>query len=120
MDNINKTICSSDSDCDKNNICSFNEDDLNHYCINDDKDSLYLGCLNNDIKNLDYIESKNSSDHSDFKSCIDFTRNQKNKEGYLYNYMIYKQKKNIFVDTSTINIYLKCNDEILAAIPYND
>jgi hypothetical protein len=120
MDNINKTICSSDNDCDKNNICSFNEDDLNHYCINNDKSNLYLGCLNNNIKNLDYIESKTISDHSDFKNCIDFTRRQKNKDGYLYNYMIYKPKKNIFVDTNTINIYLKCNEEILSVIPYND
>ena len=120
MDNINKTICSSDSDCDKNNICSFNEDDLNHYCINNDKNNLYLGCLNNEIKDLNYIESKSISDQMNFKNCIDFTRRQKNEEGYLYNYMIYKQKKNIFVDTSTINIYLKCVEEILAVIPYND
>ena len=36
---VNKT-CVSDNDCDENNICAFNEDDLNHYCISNDVNDL--------------------------------------------------------------------------------
>ena len=120
MDNINKKICKSDNDCDNNNICSFDETDLNHYCVSNNKNNLYFGCLNNEITNLNYIESNSITDQSNYKNCIDFSRRQKNDDGLMYNYMIFKPKKNIYIDVSTINIYLKCSDQILAIIPHND
>jgi hypothetical protein len=52
--------------------------------------------------------------------CINFTRKQKNKDDLSYNYMIYRPKRKIFVDLTTINIYLKFNNEIIAIIPYED
>ena len=117
--------CKSDSDCNENYFCSFNDDTLNHTCIGNDKNNLYYGCLNkdsSDFKNnkLEIIESKIETDQKSLKNCIDFTRRQKNKDGLSHNYMIYKQKKNVFVDTTTINIYLKCGEQILSVIPYND
>ena len=34
--------------------------------------------------------------------------------------LIFKPKKFSYIDTTTINIYLKCEEQILAIIPYND
>jgi hypothetical protein len=94
---------------------------------NDENDinKLYYGCLkeeknnfDNNNNNLEIIESKNNIDNH--ANCIDFGRRQLNKDGIEYNYMIYKPQKPVFVDTTTINCYLKCNDEILAVIPYQD
>jgi hypothetical protein len=120
MDNINKKLCKLDNECDNNELCAFNEDDLNHYCISNDKNNLYAGCLNQRDENFNYIESSSKVDYQNPKSCIDFTRRQVNGDGYSYNYMIYKKKKDTYLDTTTINIYLKCENEILAIIPYND
>ena len=66
------------------------------------------------------MQSKSNSDQKDFKNCVNFTRRQKNKDDISHNYMIYKEQKNVFVDTTNINIYLKCDDIILAIIPYAD
>jgi len=118
MDN-NKKSCLSDNDCDDNSICAFNNNEMEHYCISNNINDLYYGCIEN-IKNIDSVESKSNLDHTNYKNCIDFTRRQINSEGIEYNYMIFKPKRNAYVDTSTINIYLKCEDEILAIIPYND
>ena len=120
MDNTNKKKCISDNDCDNNTICAFNMNDYEHYCINNDANDLYYGCMDNTIKNIDSIESKSNLDHLNYKNCIDFSRRQLNNEGLEYNYMLYKPKKNAYVDVSTINIYLKCEEQILAVIPYND
>ena len=120
MDNINKKICKSDSDCDNNYLCSFDENDLSHYCINNDKNELYYGCLNKNNNNFDYIESNTLDDKLSYNNCINFTRKQTTKDDLSYNYMLFKPKKNLFVDTTTLNIYLKCEDEILSVIPYND
>ena len=120
MVNINKN-CILDNDCDENNLCAFNENDLNNYCISGDPHDLYYGCLNNNNEhNLESIESKSNSTKYSLNDCIDFTRRQINKDNLEYNYMIYKPEKQVFVDTTTINIYLKCSDQILATIPYND
>jgi len=113
--------CLSDNDCNENYLCAFNEDTLNHYCISSDINDLYYGCIdNNNIDKVESIESKSKIDHLNYKNCIDFSRRQVNNENIEYNYMIYKPKKNVYVDTTTINIYLKCEDKILAIIPYND
>ena len=120
MDNINKKLCKLDNECDNNELCAFNEDDLNHYCISNDKNNLYAGCLNEKDDKINYIESNSKVDYQNPKSCIDFTRRQVNEDGFSYNYMIYKKKKDTYIDTTTINIYLKCENEILAIIPYND
>ena len=122
MANTNKKNCISDNDCENNNICAFNEEDLNHYCINNDVNDLYYGCIDSDYSknHNDSIESKSKVDHLNYKSCIDFSRRQINSDGLEYNYMVFKPKKNVYVDTTTINIYLKCEEEILAIIPYND
>jgi hypothetical protein len=114
-------ICNTDKDCDLNQICSFNPDDLKHYCINNEIENLYEGCIKND-SNMDNIEIVNSNNvlSSDYKKCIDFGRRQLNKDGFEYNYMIFKPEKNVYVDTTTINIYLKCDGLLIASIPYED
>ena len=119
MDN-NIKKCISDSDCDDNNICAFNNNEMDHYCVSNNINDLYYGCMDNNITNIDSVESKSNLDHMNYKNCINFSRRQLNNEGLEYNYMVFKPKKNAYVDTSTINIYLKCEDEILAIIPYND
>jgi KaiC/GvpD/RAD55 family RecA-like ATPase len=118
MANTNKKTCALDNDCDNNYVCAFDEKDMTHYCINNDINEIYYGCLDkNKVKELESIESNSNSE---FKKCIDFSRRQVNKDGMEYNYMIFKPKKNVYVDTTTINIYLKCEEQILAIIPYND
>jgi hypothetical protein len=113
--------CISDNECDNNQLCSFNYDDYNNYCIKNDINELYYGCINDNVLiNLDSIEKKTNNDDFDYLKCIDFSRRQINKDGLNYNYMVYKPKKKSFVDTTTINIYLKCNEEILSVIPYDD
>ena len=120
MVNINKKNCKVDTDCD-NNICAFDELSLNHYCINNDMNELYYGCLNiNEANKVDSIDSNSELEHNNYKNCIDFSRRQINSDGLEYNYMVYKPKKKLYVDTTNINIYLKCNNEILAVIPYED
>ena len=119
MDN-NIKKCISDSDCDDNNICAFNNNEMGHYCVSNNINDLYYGCIDNNIKKIDSVESKSNLDHINYKNCINFSRRQHNNEGLEYNYMVFKPKKNAYVDTSTINIYLKCEDEILVIIPYND
>lgn len=113
--------CSSDNECDNNQLCSFNYDNYNNYCIKNDINELYYGCMNNNLlNNIESIETKSNSDDFTYLNCIDFSRRQINKDGLNYNYMIYKPKKKSFVDTTTINIYLKCDEEILSIIPYSD
>jgi len=114
-------ICNTDKDCDNNNICSFNPDDLKHYCINNEIEKLYMGCIKDDsyINNFETVESK-SINSSDYMKCIDFGRRQINKDGMEYNYMVFKPKKDVYVDTTTINIYLKCDGLLIAVIPYED
>jgi hypothetical protein len=116
--NINK--CISDNDCDDNNICAFNNNEMDHYCVSNNINDLYYGCIDNNITKIDSVESKSNLDHINYKNCINFSRRQLNNEGLEYNYMVFKPKKNAYVDTSTINIYLKCENEILVIIPYND
>ena len=118
MANTNKKTCALDNDCDKNFVCAFDENDMTHYCINNEPTELYYGCL--DKEKLKDIELTESNSNSEMKKCIDFSRKQMNKDGLEYNYMIFKPKKNIYIDTTTINIYLKCDKQILAIIPYND
>jgi hypothetical protein len=120
MDNINKN-CFSDSDCENNFMCSFNDQDLNNYCIRNDVTDLYTGCLNNNVENnFEVIETKSNDKNFNYIDCINFSRKQTNKDNLEYNYMVFKPKKEAYVDTTTINIYLKCDSEILAVIPYND
>ena len=118
MNNINK-ICKSDEDCNNNSLCAFNENDFNNYCIENNIEKLYYGCLNPN-NNFDAIESKSRNSKQSYMECIDFVRKQTNKDDIDFNYMIYRDKKKVFIDLTTINIYLKCEDEILAVIPYND
>ena len=122
MDNLekNKKKCISDNDCDDDNICAFNNNDMDHYCISNNINDLYYGCIDNNSIKIDSVESKSNLDHLNYKKCIDFSRRQLNNEGLDYNYMIFKPKKRAYVDTSTINIYLKCEDQILVILPYND
>jgi len=77
MDN-NK--CISDSDCDDNNICAFNNNEMDHYCISNNINDLYYGCMDN-ITKIDSVESKSNLDHINYKNCINFSRRQINNEG---------------------------------------
>ena len=115
---VQVSLCNTDSDCSKGNMCGFNEETLKHQCIPADQKMLYQGCLNTKKFNeFNKIESSSSSDHENIEKCIDFTRRQKNSDGIHYNYMIFKNKINAFVDLKTINIYLKCNGELLLVMP---
>jgi hypothetical protein len=88
--------------------------------INEQVKKIIISNKNYKIDSIINQESKSNLDHMNYKNCINFSRRQLNNEGLEYNYMVFKPKKNAYVDTSTINIYLKCEDEILAIIPYND
>ena len=110
--------CNLDKDCETGYSCAFNENDLNNYCVSNNINDLYYGC--SDKNDFEIIETKSKDNTFDHLKCIDFSRKQTNQDGLEFNYMIYKPKKNVFVDTTTINIYLKCENEILAVIPYND
>jgi hypothetical protein len=113
--------CTIDKDCDENNICAFNDKEFAHYCIDKEVNNLYYGCLNiNNVNKLQYIDSNAEMDHADYLNCINFSRRQVNEDGIEYNYMIYKPKKPTYVDLTTINIYLKCGEEVLLVIPYDD
>jgi hypothetical protein len=114
-----KQMCMSDSDCGDNYLCSFDNNDLNHYCVKNLQSNLYQGCLVN-MNNVNYIDSKSKNDTENIKGCIDFSRRQINEDGFNYNFFVYKPKRKTFVDTTTVNIYLKCDEEILAVIPYAD
>jgi hypothetical protein len=118
MDN---KICNTDDDCNGNNLCSFDETNMENYCIDNSIDNLYYGCFDeNSNNNYESIESKIPNSHKNYIDCINFSRKQTNEDGMNYNYMIYRPKRKIFVDVSTINIYLKMNNEIIAVIPYKD
>ena len=118
MDTNEKKTCKEDTDCNKTELCSFDEKDLNHYCIPSSVESMYFGCTNSDFISNESIE-KNDEDIS-YTECLDFTRRQLNKDGFEYNFMGYRPKKKVFVDLTNIIIYLKCGNEILSAIPYKD
>lgn len=121
MADINKKSCSFDNDCEDGLYCAFDEKDLKHYCISSDVTDMYHGCMDNGkIGEFESIQSNSNLENKNIKTCIDFSRKQLNGDGLEYNYMIYKPKKNVYVDTTTLNIYLKCGEQILAAIPYND
>lgn len=112
----NKKLCFNDTDCSAGNICAFDKTDLNHYCIKSEKSELYQGCIIND-KDLNKVETNGVNS---IANCINFSRRQINNDGFNNNYFIYKPKKRTSVDTTTINIYLKCGKEILAVLPYDD
>ncbi len=115
---VQVSLCNTDSDCSKGNMCSFNEETLKHQCIPANQKILYQGCLNTKKFNeFNKIESSSPADHESIQKCIDFTRRQKNSDGLHYNYMIFKNKINAFVDLTTINVYLKCNGELLLVMP---
>lgn len=121
MADINKKSCSFDNDCEDGAYCAFDEKELNHYCISSDVNDMYYGCMDTDkIGEFESIQSNSNLENKSIKSCIDFSRKQLNGDGFEYNYMIYKPKKNVYVDTTTLNIYLKCGEQVLATIPYND
>jgi len=113
-----KKSCVNDNDCDNKNICAFHENDLNHYCIDNNAKTAYYGCLLNNNNNIISTGVKKNS--MNMKDCIDFSRRQLNEHGFESNFMLYRPRKKVFVDTTTINVYLKCDDQILVVIPYID
>ncbi len=117
-DTVQVNLCKLDSDCSKGNKCAFNEKNMRHQCIPANKKILYQGCLNTKKFNeYNRIESSSQEDTKDMNKCIDFVRRQKKSDGLHYNYMIFKNKIDSFVDLSTINVYLKCNEELLLVMP---
>jgi len=118
MDNITKKMCETDNECNKNELCTFNETDLNNYCISTSIENNYIGCLDNRNINYESIESK--IPNQTYMDCINFTRKQTNNDNLPYNYMLFRPEIKTYVDTTTIVIYLKYNDEIVAVIPYED
>ena len=103
---LSNKLCNDDKQCSNNYMCSFNEKDLNHSCKNLNQNNLYLGCLDKDYSNFEYISSNENIHHDTFKNCLNFSRKQVNKDGYNHNYLLYKKKKESSIDLSSINIYL--------------
>lgn len=113
-------ICTTDEDCDNNSLCAFDETNMENYCVDNSIDKLYYGCLNEGSNYYESVESKTPQHKKNYIDCINFSRKQINDEEMNYNYMIYRPKTKIFVDLTTINIYLKVNNQIVAVIPYQD
>ena len=91
---LSNKLCNDDKQCNNNYMCSFDEQKLNHSCQKLNQNNLYLGCLDNDYNNFEYISSNISNHHDNFKNCLDFSRKQVNKDGLNHNYLLYKKKKN--------------------------
>ena len=115
---VKVNICNLDTDCKQNEFCAFDEKNMKHYCKSNKNNELYVGCLNtNKYNELNSIESRNEDDVVNIKSCVNFVRKQVNNDNYSYDYMVYKNKINSFVDVNTVNIYLKCGKEVLMVLP---
>jgi len=117
---LSNKLCNDDNQCLDNYMCSFDEDKLSHSCKNHNQNNLYLGCLDKDIHNLEYISSNSAEHHSNFKKCLDFSRKQTNKDGYYHNYFLYKKKKESSVDLSSIQILLVAGSNNIATLPIQD
>ena len=117
---LSKKLCNDDNQCQNNYLCSFDEKNLNHTCKNLNQNNLYLGCLDSNYNDFDYI-STNSPEHQDsFKSCMNFSRNQLNKDGYNHNNFLFRKKKESSVDMSSLNIYLLAGTKNIATLPIQD
>lgn len=117
---LSNKLCNDDNQCSNNYMCSFNEKELNHSCKSLNQNNLYLGCLDNDYNDLEYISSNTTEHHDTFKNCLNFSRKQVNKDGYNHNYLLHKKKKESSIDSSTINIYLLCGNKNIATLPIQD
>ena len=58
---LSNKLCNDDKQCSNNYMCSFNEKDLNHSCKNLNQNNLYLGCLDKDYSNFEYISSNENN-----------------------------------------------------------
>lgn len=108
-----KKFCYNDNDCLNNEYCSFDPETITNSCIS--KKDLKLGCLNNmeqlkELGDVKMISSYDNEDQVNENSCIDFSRKQRNKEGFNYNYFIYKRKKSTPVDINNIDVNLSCDE----------
>ena len=108
-----KKFCYNDNDCLNNEYCSFDPETITNSCIS--KKDLKLGCLNNmeqlkELGDVKMITSFDNEDQANEDSCINFSRKQQNKDGFNYNYFIYKRKKNTPIDVNNIDINLSCNE----------
>ena len=117
---LSNKLCNDDQQCSNNYMCQFDEKNLNHSCKNLNQNNLYLGCLDKDYNNFEYISSNISEHHDNFKNCLNFSRNQTNKDGYNHNYLLFKKKKESSVDLSSINLYLLCGNKNIATLPIQD
>lgn len=117
---LSKKLCNDDNQCQDNYLCSFDEKNLNHTCKNLNQNNLYLGCLDNDYNDFEYVSSNSPEHHDSFKSCMDFSRNQLNKDGYNHNNFLYRKKKESSVDMSSLNIYLLAGNKNIATLPIQD
>ncbi len=113
-------FCRDDNECPNNSFCSFDEKSMKHHCKDNNKNQLYYGCLNDDNLNLENVVSNDSNNLENLENCINFSRRQIDKNGIYHNYMIYKKKKQSYVDITTINIYLKCGQKNISVLSLND
>lgn len=117
---LSNKLCNDDKQCSNNYLCSFNEKNLNHSCEKLDQNNLYLGCLDKDYNNFEYISSNSQEHHDSFNNCLNFSRKQTNKDGYYHNQFLYKKKKESSVDMSSLNIYLLSGNKNIATLPIQD
>jgi len=117
---LSNKLCNDDNECSDNNLCSFNEKNLNNTCKNLNQNNLYLGCLDNDFNDFEYISTNSDDNHSSFKNCLNFSRKQKNKDGYHHNNFLYRRKKESSLDMSSLNIYLLVGNKNIATLPVQD
>jgi len=115
-------ICNFDNQCGKDQFCTFNDQDMKHYCAEGNQNKLYEGCLDDsyNYNQFENIESHSDEDKNNYRKCVNFARRQVNKDGLHHNHMIFKQKKVSYVDISSIQIFLKCGNKIISSLPLND
>ncbi len=108
--------CIKDNDCGSDQVCAFNENDENHYCISN---KLYLGCLKDNYKLNRYISSVQDSDVSNMEGCYKFAR-KLNSSDILYDYFVYRPKTKTPITKDSVKIKLKCGDMTLIELPYEE
>lgn len=112
--------CISDVQCNNNYMCTFNNQNLKHYCKTSNPNKLYLGCLDKDYNDFEYTVSNAKDTNSNFQDCLQFSRKQTTKEGMHHNYMMFKRKRLTPIDLPTVSIYLLCGPLNIATFPIED
>ena len=114
------TSCYMDSDCSSAELCAFDPANITHMCTPSQPQKLYEGCLLNTSKISSSIETNDANHTESFQSCLNFSRKQMDMNDLHYTNFVFKPKKHSYVNTSIINVYLKCGEQVIATLPIED